>query len=106
MKLKSMVLSAALALTVAGPAMASETGIVYKQAAENDSSYCHIKYMAFTAESLRNGTLEFDSSDIIDRYGACNFDPKSQQELQSQMAASHRGLHGDGGNDSAGADSD
>ena len=101
---KSLVVSALFALSLtagASQAIAEQDGIVYKQVSSSDSSYCHIKYMAFTAESLRTGALEFEPSDVIDRYGPCNFDPKSQQEVQNQLIATHRGLHGDGSNDSS-----
>jgi hypothetical protein len=105
--LKPLTLSVmmAVSLTVgAGHAKADESGIISKQAS-SDGTYCHIKYMAFTVESLRSGALEFEPSDVIDRYGPCNFDPKSQQEVKSQLEAARRGLHGDGGNDSSGGDS-
>ncbi|MSP37166.1 MAG: hypothetical protein EXR70_01575 [Deltaproteobacteria bacterium] len=96
--LKPLALSAMMALSVtvgAGHAKANESGVISKQA-NADGTYCHIKYMAFTAESLRNGSLEFEPSDVIDSYGPCDFDPKSQQEVRKQLAASSRGIHGDG----------
>jgi hypothetical protein len=107
--LKPLALSAimAVSLTVGvGQAKADESGIILKEASANDPSYCHIKYMAFTLESLRGGALEFEPSDVIDLYGPCNFDPKSQQEVKSQLEAARRGLHGDGGNDSSASDSE
>ncbi len=105
--LKPLAVSAmmAVSLTVgAGHVKADESGIISKQASGN-GTYCHIKYMAFTAESLRNGALEFEPSDVIDFYGPCSFDPKSQQEVQSQLGAARRGLHGDGGSSDGGGDS-
>ena len=80
--------------------IASENGIVMKQAAESDEGYCHIKYMAFTDQSLRSGNLEFNPSDVVDMYGPCNFDPHSQDEVRKQQAAAQRGQHGDSGGDS------
>lgn len=106
MKMKSMVLSAALTLGLAGQAMANETGIVYKQASSEDSSYCHIKYMAYTEQSLRSGHLEFAPGDVIDMYGPCSFNPASPEEVRKQIAQASRGQFGTGDNDSAGSDSD
>lgn len=94
MKIKPMILSAALALTVAGAALASETGIVYKQASSEDSSYCHIKYNAFTEQSLKSGELEFNPSDVIDMYGPCSFNPSSQEEVRKQVSQMTRGQFG------------
>ena len=94
----------AVALSAAaGQVVASESGIVWKQAASSDGDYCHIKYMAFTEESLRSGNLEYNPSDIVDMYGSCNFDPMSPEEVRKQLAISSRGMHGDGGNDSSGS---
>ena len=83
------------------PVLAGENGIVMKQAAASDESYCHIKYMAFTDQSLRSGNLEFNPSDIVDMYGPCNFDPQSQDEVRKQQAAAQRGQHGDGSDSSS-----
>ncbi len=101
MKIKPMILSAALALTVAGSALASETGIVYKQVSSEDSSYCHIKYNAFTEQSLRTGQLEFNPSNGIDMYGSCSFNPSSQEEVRKQVSQMTRGQFGTTDNDSA-----
>jgi hypothetical protein len=70
-------------------------GVVYQQAAYEAPGYCHIKYMAFTSESLQTGQLEFDEDNLVDRYGACNFDPSSPEEVQKQMAIMNRSLFGD-----------
>lgn len=86
--LKPLAVSAmmAMSLTVsAGQAKADENGMILKQAAANDPSYCHIKYMAFKIETLRNPNPEFNPSDVIDRYGSCDFDPRAQQEVQKQL---------------------
>ena len=103
-KLKPLAMASMFAVSLVGAAHADESGIVYKQAS-SDGTYCHIKYMAFTPESLRSGALEFEPSDVVDMYGPCDFNPKSQQEVQNQQKAARRGLFGDGSNDSAGADS-
>lgn len=103
MKIKPMILSAALALTVAGGALASETGIVYKQVSSEDSSYCHIKYNAFTEQSLKGGALEFNPSDVIDIYGSCSFNPSSQEEIRKQASQMTRGQFGSTENGSDGA---
>jgi hypothetical protein len=103
---KSIALAAGLAagLTVAASSVrASETGIVYKQSSE-EVSYCHIKYMAMTNESLQRGVPEFNPSDIIDMYGPCNFDPQSHEEMRRQAAAMSRGQHGESGGDSSSSD--
>lgn len=102
MKIKPMILSAALALAVAAPVMANETGIVYKQVSSEDSSYCHIKYMAFTEQSLQSGDLQFDNGNVIDMYGPCSFDPKSQEEVKKQVSLNQRNSFGDSSNDSTG----
>ncbi len=105
--LKSIALSAVLAagLTAgANHALASDAGIVYKQAASEDASYCHIKYMALTQESLQSGVPEFNPSDIVDMYGLCNFDPTSPEEVRKQVSAMSRGLYGESGGDSSSSD--
>jgi hypothetical protein len=107
--LKPIALAAMFAATLsagAGQALASESGIVWKQASSSDSDYCHIKYMAFTEQSLRSGNLEFNPSDIVDMYGSCSFDPTSPEEVRKQIAMSSRGMNGDGGNDSSADSSD
>lgn len=90
----------ALSLAAAGQAIANEDGIVMKQVSSNDSSYCHIKYMAFTEQSLRTGQHEFDPSNVVDFYGSCSFDPKSPEEVKKQVALVNRGVYGDSGSDS------
>ena len=103
----SIALAAVLAagLTAnAGQALASDAGVVYKQAASEDGSYCHIKYMALTQESLQSGVPEFNPSDIVDRYGPCDFDPKSPEEVRKQVSTMNRGLHGESGGDSSSGD--
>lgn len=85
MKLKPMVFSAAFAMALTGQAMASESGIIYKQASSEDSNYCHMKYMAFKSETLRGPAPQFNPSEVIDRYGSCDFDPSAKEEVQSQL---------------------
>jgi hypothetical protein len=70
-------------------------GIVYQQQAYEAPGYCHIKYKAFTRESLQTGQLEFDDDNLIDRYGACDFDPSSPEEVRNQMAIMTRSLFRD-----------
>jgi len=106
-KLKPLAVSAMFAVALsagAGQAIANESGIVWKQAASSESDYCHIKYMAFTEQSLRSGNLEFNPSDIVDMYGSCSFNPTSLEEVRNQIIVSNRGLHGDGSNDSSSGD--
>ena len=105
--IKSIALSAVLAAgltTGANHAVANDAGIVYKQAASDDSNYCHIKYMALTQESLQSGVPEFNPSDIVDMYGPCNFDPKSPEEVRNQVSTMTRGFHGESGGDSSSSD--
>jgi hypothetical protein len=102
MKLKPLALSALLAMSLAGQALAGDEGIVFSQASE-DGSYCHIKYMAFTENSLKSGDLEFDEGNIVDKYGPCGFDPKSPEEVRKQVSLMSRGINGDGSNDSSGS---
>jgi hypothetical protein len=84
--------------------MASDAGIVYKEASDQDSSYCHIKYMAYTDDSLKRGAPEFNETDVIDMYGPCSFDPTSPEEVRKQLSALGRGAHGDASNDSSASD--
>jgi hypothetical protein len=101
MKNKIFAASALFAVTLASQGFASDAGIVYKQASDQDSSYCHIKYMAYTEESLKRGTPEFNETDIVDLYGSCSFDPTSQVEVSKQISAMGRSANGDGSNDSS-----
>lgn len=98
--IKPLAVSALFAMTLASAtaqAVAQQNnGIVYQQASYEAPGYCHIKYMAFTSESLQTGQLEFDQDNIIDRYSPCNFDPSSPEEVKEQMAIMNRGLYGDG----------
>ena len=105
--LKSIALSAVFAAGLifsASPALASDGGIVYKQAASEDASYCHIKYMAMTQQSLQSGVPEFNPSDIVDMYGPCDFDPQSPEEVRKQAAIMTRGVHGESGGDTGSND--
>ncbi|MGH7887865.1 MAG: hypothetical protein ACREPG_08370 [Candidatus Binatia bacterium] len=105
--LKSIALSAVLAAGLTAGhnlAVASDAGIIYKQAASEESNYCHIKYMAMTQESLQSGVPEFNPSDIVDMYGPCDFDPKSPEEVRKQVSTMNRGLHGESGGDSSSGD--
>ena len=53
---KSIALAAVFAAGLgAGNAIASDAGIVYKQASSEEGSYCHIKYMAMTQQGLQTG---------------------------------------------------
>jgi len=98
----SALLAAGL-FAITGTAAASDAGIVYKQASE-EASYCHIKYLAMTPESLQSGVPEFNPSDVIDMYGPCGFDPQNPEELRRQTQAMNRGLHGESGGDSSSGD--
>lgn len=111
---KPFIFSAALALSLtAGLPQAGaeemgimadiENGIVYKAVSDVDSNYCHIKYLAFTERGLKSGDLEFHSSEVIDRYGNCSFDPKGTEEVKKQLAMTNPGS-GDGSADSDSSD--
>lgn len=78
-------------------------GIVLKEVSDVDSKYCHIKYMAFTEHGLKSGDLEFNPTDVIDRYGDCSFNPKETDEVKKQVALMNRSA-GDGSNDSDSGD--
>jgi hypothetical protein len=97
--IKPLAFSAFCAVTLASAATQAPAqqhgGIVYQQAAYEAPGYCHIKYMAFTEESLQTGQLEFDQENIIDRYGDCSFDPTSPEEVQRQMSMMNRTLFND-----------
>jgi len=105
--LKPLAFSSMLALLLAAGMSyaAGGNGIVLKDATE-DGSYCHIKYMAFTEASLKSGQLEFDQQNIVDRYGSCDFDPQSPEEVKEQIALMSRGVFGEGSNDSDGGSGD
>ena len=101
--LKLVAISAMFGLSLtagAGRSMADENGIVLKEVSSSDSSYCHIKYMAFTEQSLKSGDLEFNPNEIIDRYGSCEFDPKNADEVHKQMAFLYRNDAGENSGDS------
>ena len=87
----------------ASRSMAGENGIVLKEVSASDSNYCHIKYMAFTEQSLKSGNPDFNPYEVIDRYGSCDFDPKNADEVRKQVAFLNRN---DAGENSAGGDSD
>lgn len=84
----------------AGQILASESGIVLKEVSSVDPGYCHIKYMAFTEQSLKSGDPEFNPNEVIDSYQSCAFYPKSGDEVRKQAAFFHKGAAGDGSNDS------
>lgn len=100
LSIKPLAVSAlfAMSLTSAAiPAVADEMpGVVLREPASEMTGYCHIKYMAFTEESLSTGHLEFDSNNIVDRYGDCSFDPSSPEEVRKQLALLNRSLYDDG----------
>jgi len=106
LSIKPLAVSAlfAMSLTAAAiPAVADEIpGVVLREPASEMTGYCHIKYMAFTEQSLSTGQLEFDSDNIVDRYGDCSFDPSSPEEVQNQLSMLRRGAYGDG--DSSGSE--
>jgi|SRR5262245_24477796 len=102
---KSLAVSAMLALSLtagANQAMAEESGIISKEVSSIDSNYCHIKYMAFSQQSLSSSTPVFEPSDVIDRYGSCDFNPNNVEEIRNQVATMNSMIHGDGGNEGAG----
>ena len=91
--IRPLALSATMALSLAvgagqakGESPDMNSGIVVKEVALESDNYCHIKYMAFTEQSLKAGHPEFNPYDIVDMYGPCNFDPKSPEEIQKQIA--------------------
>ena len=105
LSIKPLAVSALFALSLTSAAtlaIADEThGVVLRESASETEGYCHIKYMGFTEESLRTGYLEFDSDNIVDRYGDCSFDPSSPEEVRRQLATLNRSLYDDGsGSDS------
>jgi len=108
LSIKPLAVSALFAMSVTSAAtlaVAQENrGIVLQEWAAEAPGYCHIKYMAFTEESLRTGHLEFDRDNIVDRYGDCSFDPTSPEEVQKQLSMLSRGAFGDGGSNDAGSE--
>jgi hypothetical protein len=88
--IKPLVLSAALAASLTAgvaPIIAEQTdGIVLREVSSQASDYCHIKYMAITKDSLRSNDPQFNPNDIIDRYGSCDFNPKSRDEIRQQLS--------------------
>lgn len=114
---KPLILSAAFAMSLAAGTnyagaqeMASAStevgadlanGIILKQVSDQDSNYCHIKYMAFTERSLKSGDLVFHPTDVIDSYGSCAFNPRGTEEVKKQVSLLNHFLN-DGSNDSGG----
>lgn len=99
LSIKPLAVAALFATSLTSAAIADDAeesrGIVMKQSATEVADYCHIKYMAFTEESLKSGHLEFDRHNLIDMYGPCNFDPTSPEEVQKQLALLNRSIFGD-----------
>jgi hypothetical protein len=77
-----------LPVTVGVNLAVAEDGIVLKEVAMLGEEYCHIKYEAFKVGTLSFGNpeAEFDPDDIVDFYGSCDFNPRSKEEVQRQMA--------------------
>ena len=79
--LKSMVgvalLGATLGLTTA-PATAVD-GILFKVDAGN--GYCHLKFAPTDENTLDRPVRLEDTTDIIDFYGPCDYDPKGAEEV-------------------------
>lgn len=81
-------------------ARGEEEGIVLREVATAGQDYCHIKYMAFKEETLSSPEPEFNPGDVVDFYGPCSFNPRSDEEIRKQTADARRALTEDGGNDS------
>ena len=83
---------------------AAEEGILVHQVAIPGQNYCHIKYMAFKADTLHKAVPELNPDDVVDFYGSCSFNPHSKEEIQRQIVSA-AWFQRDGQDDSGGGDS-
>jgi hypothetical protein len=63
-------------------------GIVSK-VADPSGSFCHLKFTAIKEETLfsdRPVLKDPSEGDVIDFYGACNYDPLGKEAIRSQRA--------------------
>jgi len=62
-------------------------GVISKVAVATPANYCHMKFPAIREETLywdRPVLKDKSDGDIIDYFGACNYDPLGREEVQAQ----------------------
>jgi len=67
------------------PVWGAETGAT--KIVARDGNYCHMKFPAIREETLywdRPVLKDKSDGDIIDYFGACNYDPLGREEVQAQ----------------------
>jgi hypothetical protein len=80
----ALALSAVLVFTATW--LSADEGTVQRKASSSDG-YCHLKVPAVRPSTLATGSPELKSSttgDVIDFYGPCDYDGKSQDEIAAQ----------------------
>ena len=89
LKIKNVTVAALFSLGLIGIAphpLEAQEGVLFKQRA-GDSNYCHLKFPA-----IRGDTLNWDrpvlqnpnTSDIVDFYGPCDYNPIGEDAVRSQ----------------------
>ncbi len=81
-----VLLGAALGLSAA-PALAQEAFILKVEVFKD---YCHMQFPAIVDETLgwdRPVLQEASTTDIIDFYGPCDYDPLGKDEIQAQKSS-------------------
>ena len=86
-----LVLTGAVQVNVAS----ADQGIVLREIVRASESYCHIQYMAYKPFSLLTSEREFDPDHLVDYYGPCSFDPRSEHEVMRQLADANWSLSAD-----------
>ncbi|MEX0802514.1 MAG: hypothetical protein WD688_04255 [Candidatus Binatia bacterium] len=91
MRLNNLTLAALFSVGFLGmsalQAAGADDGILLKVRA-GDSNYCHLKFPAIQEETLSWGRPVLkpgSTSDIVDFYGPCNFDPTGKEAVQAQQ---------------------
>jgi hypothetical protein len=91
-KTKCLIVTALFAGIVdSGPTLARAQSLIFKEIA-TPGSYCHMKFPAIREDTPSESTPGFTvSGDLIDFYGACDYDPLGKEEVQTQrLETQHR----------------
>jgi hypothetical protein len=104
MNLKKLTLAALFSIVVLGtdqlPVKAQAEGILFKVQLPG-TNYCHLKFPAIREETLsssrpvlKDASKDARTSDVIDFYGACDFDPTGKAAVEAQrLDAQHGWTH-------------
>ncbi|MBI4529781.1 MAG: hypothetical protein HY695_38775 [Deltaproteobacteria bacterium] len=85
---------------IAAPGQAQE-GVLLKIRA-GETNYCHMKFPAIREETLystRPVLKDAATSDVIDFYGPCDYDPRGKEEVHAQRLDEQRQLFRGGHSD-------